>query len=195
MKTKKKKIILILIFISVVIVAFLKMRKNVETQDDIIFFRLFSSGKAKEEQVTQEKQIETIYLKVDYKNIDFKNVNLLNTTNDIYRKIAPGTSGEFSIILNSNTNLNYQLKFQSENQKPKNLKFSIKGEKKTYKTLEEMEEILKGKILKNQERKITILWKWEYESDIKQDVQDTDDGTKLKNYNFTIYTIGGANET
>ena len=49
--------------------------------------------------------------------------------------------------------------------------------------------------MKNQEKKITICWKWEYENDIAQDIQDTEDGISLKNYNFTIYTIGGANET
>lgn len=98
-------------------------------------------------------------------------------------------------MLYSNSNLDYQLKFKSKNSKPQNLKFLVKGDDKVYNTLEDMEKILKGKITKNVEKKITISWKWEYESDEQQDIQDTEDGMKLKNYNFTIYTIGGANET
>lgn len=189
MKQKKKAIvILLIIFIIVLVFLFIENKKYV--QDDIIFFKLFGNGKNK---ISQTE--ETIYLKVDYKNLNFKNVNLLKTTSDINQKIAPGTSGEFSIILNSNSNLNYQIKFQSKNLKPENLYFSIKGFNKTYKKLEEMESILKGKIIKNQEKKITICWKWEYEINKNQDIQDTEDGIKLKNYNFTIYTIGGANET
>lgn len=54
--------------------------------------------------------------------------------------------------------------------------------------------MLNGTLTKNKEKKITILWKWEYENGKTQDIQDTEDGTKIKNYNFTIYTIGGANE-
>lgn len=192
---RKKKIILILIFIVAVILCLFLIKNRVYVQDDIIFFKLFSQGKIGENQVTAEKQTKEIYLKVDYKNLDFKKVNLLDTTNDIYRKIAPGTSGEFSIILNSTSNLDYQIKFQSKNSKPENLEFSIKGENKTYKNLKEMEAVLKGTITKNQQKEITICWKWEYETDKNQDIQDTEDGAKLKNYNFTVYTIGGANET
>lgn len=57
-----------------------------------------------------------------------------------------------------------------------------------------MEPILKGKIKKSEEKKITITWKWEYENGKLQDIVDTEDGSKIKNYNFTIYTIGGAYE-
>lgn len=57
-----------------------------------------------------------------------------------------------------------------------------------------MEPILKGNIKKSEEKKITITWKWEYENGKLQDIEDTEDGSKITNYNFTIYTIGGAYE-
>lgn len=187
---RKNKIILFILCIAIIIFGMFFLRNKTYVQDDIIFFELLGKGKNKKIQSQ-----ETIYLKVDYKNLNFKNVNLLDTTNNYYKKIAPGTSGEFSIVLNSNSNLDYQIKFQSKTSKPENLEFSIKGFNKTYKDLEEIENNLKGQIAKNQEKKITICWKWKYETDKNQDIQDTEDGINLKNYNFTIYTIGGANET
>lgn len=90
MKRKKRKTILVLVFIVIVILGLIQLRKNVESQDDIIFFQLFSRGKTKIEQGVKE-EAENIYLKVDYENINFKNVKLLDTKNNIYRKIAPGS--------------------------------------------------------------------------------------------------------
>lgn len=51
-----------------------------------------------------------------------------------------------------------------------------------------MEQALHGEISKS--KTITIQWKWDYEENEIQNFQDTKDGQMIKQYNFTIYTIG-----
>ena len=95
---KKKKTVLIIIALGIVIFLIIQMGKQAKTQDDIIFFKLFWQEKIQENKENEEYETqnagEEIYLKVSYQNIDFKQVYLLNTasgSNNIYRKIAPGT--------------------------------------------------------------------------------------------------------
>lgn len=88
----------------------------------------------------------------------------------------------------SNEKINYQIKFESKNEKPKNLHFRMEGKDRKYKKLEDMEEELRGEVEKN--KKIKIHWQWEYERNEIQDLEDTKDGEKIKQYNFMIYTIG-----
>lgn len=51
-----------------------------------------------------------------------------------------------------------------------------------------MEEELKGEI--KEKKNIIIHWEWEYEKNETQNLQDTQDGENMKQYNFTIYAIG-----
>ena len=106
----------------------------------------------------------------------------------VREKIAPGTEGKFEIILQANQNINYQIMFKSQNDKPKNLNFIIEGKDKKYTRLEDMEQDLKGEMTGN--KRITIHWRWEYEINQTEDVQDTQDGQKIKQYYFTISAIG-----
>lgn len=62
------------------------------------------------------------------------------------------------------------------------------GKDRKYQTLEEMEEELKGEVKEN--KNIKIYWEWEYETNEMQNLQDTKDGEKIRQYNFMIYTIG-----
>lgn len=91
-------------------------------------------------------------------------------------------------MLESKEKINYQIKFESKNEKPKNLKFKMDGKDRKYQTLEEMEEELKGEVKEN--KNIKIYWEWEYETNEMQNLQDTKDGEKIRQYNFMIYTIG-----
>jgi hypothetical protein len=186
---KKRKLIFIIVCIVLTIFLIYFFTKQSKPQEDIIFFKFLGR------QNSEQEQNPEINLKVSYNNVEFKDLNLFDTiysNNSIYRKIQPGTKGEFSILLTSNENLDYSIKFQSKNQKPHNLKFKLKNNENIYNSLENMESKLKGTISKNEKKKITIKWFWEYESN--QDVIDTQDGINIKQYNFTIYTIGGANE-
>lgn len=84
--------------------------------------------------------------------------------------------------------MNYRIKFESINAKPENLYFRIEGKDRKYAKMEDMEQELKGEVIKT--KRIIIHWKWEYEGTTIQNVQDTKDGGTMKQYNFTIYAMG-----
>ncbi|MCI8759969.1 MAG: hypothetical protein HFJ34_02415 [Clostridia bacterium] len=198
MKKRKKELILLIIVVLILIIFLFPKNRNPNNQfqEDLLFFKLFSSNQESKQPTRLSKNPkntnQVVYdFQVSYKNIDFKNINLNETIKQdtlIQEKIAPGTQGEFEILLQSNTKMNYQIKFKSTNEKPKNLNFRIKGKDRKYNQLEDMEQELQGEITKN--KKITIEWKWDYEENDIQNFQDTEDGQKIKQYNFTIYTIG-----
>ena len=216
MKKQKTRIIvnLILILIICIFLLLIMKHKNDEFQDDIIFFKSFYLGNKKtntnleaedkvnlnelllindNEKETNEKDSELpeYIFNVTYKDADFKDVNLTNTidkTTLVNEKIAPGTAGAFEILLETNEKISYEIKFESKNEKPKNLVFSIKGKDRKYNNLEDMEKELKGEITEN--KSIVINWQWEYEKNETQNIQDTKDGEKLTKYNFTIFAIG-----
>lgn len=194
-KRQRRVIISILIILSLIIFLFQIRKKPKDLfQDELIFFKLFSSGEEKNKDILELKSQTNLLsyeFKVSYKNVDFKEINLTDTINPntlIREKIAPGTKGEFEIFLQANQKINYRIKFKSKNEKPKNLSFQIKGKERKYIRLEDMEPELMGEMMGN--KKITILWEWEYQKDNTQDTQDTKDGEKIKQYHFTIYAIG-----
>lgn len=194
-RRKETKIIvsLILIFIIILMSLFLITKsKNFKFQDDLIFFKIFSQfnmSKAKEEsEKTNQYNIKVSKQKRGYQEINL--MQTINTKNLINEKIEPGTNGDFEIVLTSNQDLKYQIGFISKNVKPKNLQFYISETGEKYSTLENLQEELKGEIIKNQTIRIRIFWEWKYEVDPKEDEQDTKDGKNIKEYNFEIYTIG-----
>lgn len=198
MRKQKRKIFLLVILIIIIVIFLFLSRKdpNNKFQDELIFFKLFSARQGENENTLQSKnQKKSSYqpyiFQVSYHNIDFKNIYLADTINDntrVREKIAPGTEGTFEIILQANQNINYQITFKSQNDKPKNLNFEIEGKDRKYTRLEDMEPDLKGEMTGN--KKITIHWRWEYEINQTEDLQDTQDGQKIKQYNFTISAIG-----
>lgn len=171
MKYVKTKIILFLIVFLILSIFLLQVRnnQNFKCQEELIFFKLFSS-KEPEENSNQIYQFQ-----VTYKHIDFKNIHLADTTN---QKIAPGTKGNFEILLESNKAINYRIQFKSIYKKPKNLYFQMQGEKKKYENLEDMEETLQGEFTKN--KSIKIYWMWDYENNEEQNLQDTKDGQTIR---------------
>ena len=192
-KESKKIIFLILIFSIILISLFLISKsKKFKFQDDLIFFTIFSQSNSSN--IKKESQKTNQYnIKVSKEKTVYEEVNLMQTIDNknlINKKIEPGTSGDFEIVLTSNYDLKYQIGFISKNTKPKNLQFYVSEEGKKYNTLEELQQELKGKIRKNEVIKICIFWEWKYEIEPKADRQDTRDGENIKEYNFEIYTIG-----
>lgn len=195
MKKLKSKIILITLVILIVMVFLFQIQKNqnFNSQEEFIFFKLFSfHQKENSDTFLSEKQESSSYdFEVAYQNIDFKDIYLVDTMqrNSLRQeKIAPGTQGEFTILLKSNKKINYRIQFKSTNEKPENLYFQIKGSDRKYKKLEDMEENLKGELLGN--KRISIYWKWEYEGEEEENKQDTKDGQTMIKYQFTIFAIG-----
>ena len=145
-----------------------------------------------------KKESEENYIfKVDLKNIDIKQIDLMKTVDKntcLNKKIAPGTSGNFNILLDTNKDSKYKIYFQSVNEKPQNLYFkAIKDGKEIAKTqtLEELSEKLDGNIVKKEKIKINIQWYWNFENNkANSDIQDTEDSKKIKRYQFNLYALG-----
>lgn len=193
MKQPKSKIILfpIILFILIIFLFQMKKKQNNDFQEELIFFKLFSFGQKENNKSIQYQENQEYKFQVSYKNIDFKNINLSDTIKQdtlVQEKIAPGTEGAFEIFLQSNRKMNYRIHFKSTNEKPENLYFQLEGKDRKYTSLENMEQELKGEFIKN--KRIKIHWKWEYEKDNKQNLQDTKDGELIGQYHFTIYAIG-----
>ena len=192
--TKYILIILILIFL---IFTFFRLKRT-DLMDDFILFKLFSDSNISLEKVQKEKlnlnnskEYPIYEFNVSYKKTKLEGINLLDTIDNktlVKEKVAPGTKGEFIIRINSNEDMYYEVYFNSINEKPKNLTFIYNNNK--YQTLDELEKDLIGEIRKKETIDIEIKWEWEYKINEREDIQDTLDGEKLVNYNFTIETIG-----
>lgn len=134
-----------------------------------------------------------------------KTVKLVNTANKetlVNGKIAPGTSGEFSITLDatgSEVGVDYTLAFMNEVNRPKNITFTY-GER-SYQTLTQIGDI-KGTInaTGTKTKTITIQWEWAYQTGSTFDEMtandniDTQDGTSLLDYTFDIYVLGAQSK-
>lgn len=134
---------------------------------------------------------------VKFKNIVSSEIELPSTLNArslVKNKIAPGTNGEFSILIStidSTVDMKYSVDFEDvTKEKPSNLLFKVKGTNKEYSTLQELEKYLNGTIENESLKEYVIEWRWPYEINDEQDIIDTNDGTKFKNYKFRIHVYG-----
>lgn len=191
MKTKKKKTLVIILIILLIIGIYFLLKNNSNFfKDDIILFKNFYSSIYKnniaKEKNTNDNEYNNI-IEISTKNRVTKEMSLFsNLENQINwnETIYPGTKGEFPIKLYAKENLQYEITFKSKNQKPKNLVFKQNG--KEYETLEKLGEDLTGNLQKEEIKNIVIEWKWEYETNEEQDMQDTSDGKQLQEYKFDV---------
>lgn len=121
------------------------------------------------------------------------------------KRIAPGTSGEFSVVIDgsgSEVDLDYTVELIEETNKPQNLIFTYNNE--NYNNLsaliseikEDGEKEFSGRILHDAENKeitYNIEWEWPYETTkdgILQDEIDLQDGQNITDYTFTLKITG-----
>lgn len=197
MKRRYIYVVTICIAILIVLLYFFKISKQIESNDDVIFFKLFSNLNNQ----NHNNEIKQYNFKLEYDNQKeiSKTINLSDTINYnnfycssiVNKKIAPGTKGEFEINLESSKNTDYQICFFSHGNKPQNLIFVLEDEE--YRKLKNMEDNLKGKLSKGEIKNIKVQWSWEYETNFNNDIQDTKDGKLIKDYSFDISII--ANES
>ena len=188
----------IILLISITIIIILNSNIKLFQSDDYIFFKIFQKINNENKIDYDNTEIEENYIfKVDLKNIDIKQIDLMKTVDKntcLNKKIAPGTSGNFNILLETNKDSKYKIYFQSVNEKPQNLYFkAIKDGKEIAKTqtLEELSEKLDGNIAKKEKIKINIQWYWNFENNkANSDIQDTEDSKKIKRYQFNLYALG-----
>ena len=183
-----KKIIIKIVFFLILILLFVKICfskdiSKLKTIDDFFFVKFFSNGVSTTNHVKNKQKIFSF--KIGCNNMNFQSINLSETIDEeknLYKKIAPGTRGNFNILLNSNQNLKYKIEFNSINEKPQNLKFialkngQMIGEKNT---LEDLSDLLIGHINKNEKINITIKWYWNFESEENKEYTDMQDTKKF----------------
>lgn len=160
--------ILISLFIIFIILNLYKSKKSIF--DDIMIFSLWNN-------------LETEY-EIDLQ--DTVEIDVFTTIkNNIYKKVAPGTNGEFTIKFKRPTNSNYKIQIKEKTKKPKNLIFIVRNHK--YSSIEEMEQLINEMFVNTEQ--VTIKWEWKYFINNIEDIQDTKDGERAQKYIFEIETI------
>lgn len=186
---KKKKIIFSIIILLVIIISFIGgqvyskyvSRVKGEGIAEVATWRFKVNG--------QEEQVQTINLK-----------STCNNQTLVNNKIAPGTSGNFDIIIDasdSDVGIDYQINFSNEKNKPKNLKFIYDNVE--YNSITQLTNILSGTIdasEPNKSKNFNIKWEWEYETGntndeiLANDEIDTKDGKSITSYTFDVVVSG-----
>ena len=187
--SKKKTILLVIAVLLVIILSFMIGKT---------FSKYVSEVKG-----TGTAEIANWVFKVNGKEDVVQNVNLLSTYNNetlINNKVAPGTSGNFNIVVDatgSEVGVDYTVQFLNESEKPQNLIYIYDDQQ--YTTIQDLQKDLSGTINANDENKtrtITVYWEWQYqtgedENEINQnDIIDTNNAKQLENYTFDIYVTG-----
>lgn len=136
-------------------------------------------------------------------------ISLVDTANQVSLvegKIAPGTSGDFDIVIDatgSEVGVDYEVRVAEEKNMPTNLIYKVVVDGKTsenYTSLKELaEKELNGNIdtVNGESTKtIKVIWEWPYETkdisgNIIGDEEDLANGTSLNlNYEFVLQIIG-----
>ncbi len=101
----------------------------------------------------------------------------------VNEKIAPGTTGNFSIVIDNNTRDDYQYSFtfNENNLKPKGFYFKLKGKK--YYNLSDLMAQINGTLQAKKSVSIDIEWCWDY---LGNDISDTLEGILALDYSFEI---------
>ena len=190
MKSNKKKIGLIIVLVAVLLAiilgyTFSKYAQSVSIQTSSSVAKWQFAGEIKDSKYSSEDTTISLADTVDS-----------DTVAD--GKIAPGTSGEFEIIIDatgSEVDIDYTIELTEETDKPTNLYF--KCDEVQYSSLSELiSSIESGTISKNdtdQTVTYTVSWEWPYETyvdDVLQDDVDLVDGQSITDYIFAIKITG-----
>lgn len=122
-------------------------------------------------------------------DVGFKSINLMDNykkSTVVNEKIAPGTMGNFSIVIGNNTrdNYEYSFTFRENNLKPDGLYFKLKGKK--YYELSDLMAQINGTLQAKKSIFMDIEWCWDYQGD---DISDTLEGTLALDYSFEISLV------
>lgn len=194
MKKRIKRVLIILMVVIIYIIIHKFFRYSF-FQEDLIFFDFLNiskqhySNKIGANESSNNNEIINIEKnKITEQKIDL--FQLLQKNIQIREKLFPGSNGYVSVILKSKEEINYKAYLKNESEKPINLKLYLSEGKKQYNDVEEFADNLYGKVAKNQNKKINIIWNWEYEQNTLKNQQDTSDAKKIKDYKFTICVKG-----
>lgn len=187
--SKKKKTLIVIGVLLVILLSFVGGRVYSK-----YFARVRGEGIA---------QVATWNFKVNGQEEQVQTINLQSTYNNqtlIENKIAPGTNGNFEIVVDatgSDVGINYTIDFRNEQNKPTNLKFIYNNTE--YNSITQLTQVLSGTINSDEENKrktFPIQWKWEYETGktneeiVANDRIDTQDAKNISNYTFDVIVSG-----
>lgn len=194
MKKRIKRVLIILMVVIIYIIIHKFFRYSF-FQEDLIFFDFLNiskqhySNKIGPNESSNNNEIINIEKnKITEQKIDL--FQLLQKNIQIREKLFPGSNGYVSVILKSKEEINYKAYLENESEKPINLKLYLSEGKKQYNDVEDVADNLYGKVAKNQNKKINIIWNWEYEQNTLKNQQDTSDAKKIREYKFTICVKG-----
>lgn len=189
---KKYRIISVVFIITVLVFLIYKTSAFYKLYDDILFFKFIEiEENTKQKEIKKENETIEYIFDVSCKKTNEKNIFLFDTLKKetlIENMLAPGIEGEFNIILMTNLDTKYQIKFSSKSIKPQNLKFKNLETEEMVNNIQDLD--LEGTLKKNTTKIIPIKWSWSYENTKEGDLQDTIDGKKIKNYEFSINATG-----
>ena len=186
---KSKKIILVLMAIIVTLVSFLGGQAYAKYMSKVTGNGTAEIASWKFKVNENEEKMQTISLSSTVNNFTLAN-----------KKVAPGTSGNFQINLDStdsDVGVLYTINFENETRKPTNLKFEYMGD--IYPDLERLRNIIIGTLhadAADKTRTITIGWNWPYETgETKEEIEknnkiDTEESKKINDYTFDIVVTG-----
>ena len=178
---KRKLIILILVIIVIYLILNYILHQNKIKLKDLLIFGLWQ-----EMEIVDKLDNSNIYV-IDTKNNKSIKVNISNTIKGekkMYKKIAPGTKGEFIIRLKKDEDIKCKIIITDITKKPINLEFYFNGN--IYSSLKEIQKDLNSMI--NEKNEIQIDWNWKYDTNEEDDIQDTKDGQSAEEYVFRLDT-------
>lgn len=186
---KKTKIVLIVITIAIILVSFIGGQAYAKYMSKVTGNGVAEIASWKFKVNENEETMQTISLGSTINNITLAN-----------GKVAPGTSGEFQIKLDStgsDVGVMYAINFVNETAKPSNLKFIYNGQ--TYESLGYLQNMIVGSLFANAENKeetITIRWEWPFETGTTDEEKarnnelDTKEAKQISNYTFDVIVTG-----
>ena len=186
---KRKKIILVLMAIIVTLVSFLGGQAYAKYMSKVTGNGTAEIANWKFKVNENEEKMQTISLSSTVNNITLAN-----------KKVAPGTSGNFQINLDStdsDVGVFYTINFENETRKPTNLKFEYRGD--IYPDLGRLRNVIIGTLCADATDKtktITIGWNWPYETgETEEEIEknnriDTEEAKKINDYTFDIVVTG-----
>ena len=186
---KKTKIVLIVITIAIILVSFIGGQAYAKYMSKVTGNGVAEIASWKFKVNENEETMQTISLGSTINNITLAN-----------GKVAPGTSGEFQIKLDStgsDVGVTYAINFVNETAKPSNLKFIYNGQ--TYESLGYLQNMIVGSLFANAENKeetITIGWEWPFETGTTDEEKarnnelDTKEAKQISNYTFDVIVTG-----
>lgn len=190
---KKIYIIIIILILIFIILNFYKSNKNII--NDIMIFDLWEdigikTNKENNQNTYVINPVKQDNIQIDvYKTIqnsyEVKEVTDNLQGNKIYKKIAPGSYGNFLIKLERPFNSKCNIIVNDLNSKPENLVFIL--DNKQYNSIKEMQNKLNE--IFQVENAVLIQWEWKYENTQENNLQDTYDGENVENYKFEVKAI------